>query len=99
DWVTSFSGPGHYGLVRHAEVPYSGGSDHAVFVDPSIGVPCPLLIHWPDRYYHSSYDTADRVDPRALALSVRCAATYAWTLATTGADEAAALAELVARGA
>ena len=99
DWVTSFSGPGHYGLVRHAEVPYSGGSDHAVFVDPSVGVPCPLLIHWPDRFYHSSYDTPDRVDPAALALTVRCAATYAAVLADTGPREAEWLAELVARGA
>ena len=77
DWITSYSGPGHFGLARMAEVPFGGGSDHVVFVDPAIGVPCPMLIQWPDRYYHSSYDTPDRSDPRSLALAVRCAATWA----------------------
>ena len=99
DWITSYSGPGHFSLMRLAEVPYSGGSDHAVFVDPSIGVPCPMLIHWPDRFYHSSYDTPDRVDPRSLEVSARCAATYALFLAHAGDAEAEWLTALVARGA
>jgi hypothetical protein len=81
DWITSYSGPGHFGPARMAEVPFGGGSDHAVFVDPAIGVPCPMLIQWPDRYYHSSYDTPDRCDPRSLAFTVRCAATWAATVA------------------
>src|SRR5439155_24348358 len=69
EWVTSYSGPGHYSLMRMAEVPYGGGSDHAVLVDPTIGVPCPMLIQWPDRFYHSALDTPDRCDPRSLALA------------------------------
>jgi hypothetical protein len=99
DWVTSYSGPGHYSLMRVAEVPYSGGSDHAVFVDPTIGVPCPMLIQWPDRYYHSSFDTPDRLDPRALELTSRCAATYAMFLAGAGPEESNWLVDLAARGA
>jgi hypothetical protein len=99
DWIASYSGPGHYGLARMAEVPYGGGSDHAVFADPAIGVPCPMLIQWPDRYYHSSYDTPDRCDPRSLALAVRCAATYAGFLATLDGPRRAWLADLVRRGA
>ncbi len=99
DWITSFSGPGHFSLDRLAEVPYSGGSDHAVFVDPSFGVPCPLLIQWPDRFYHSSFDTVDRCDPRSLALAARCAAAYAASLATADAQALDALADLVERGA
>ena len=77
DWITSYAGPGHFSLARLGEVPFGGGSDHAVLVDPSIGIPCPMLIQWPDRYYHSSHDTPDRCDPASLALAVRCAATYA----------------------
>jgi aminopeptidase YwaD len=99
DWVESYSGPGWVPRTRLAEVPYSGGSDHAVFVDPAIGVPCPLLIQWPDRYYHSSLDTPDRCDPRSLALSARCAAAYAGALALAGAEEARGLLSLCARGA
>jgi hypothetical protein len=81
DWVESYSGPGHFAMTRTAEVPYSGGSDHAALLDPEAGVPCPMLIQWPDRYYHSSHDTPDRTDPRSLALAVRCASTYAGAIA------------------
>jgi hypothetical protein len=99
DWVTDYSGPGHVSLTRMAEVPYSGGSDHAVLIDPAVGVPTPMLIQWPDRYYHSSHDTPDRTDPRSLALAVRCAATYAGFLAALDDDDRAWMVEVVARGA
>jgi hypothetical protein len=85
DWVTSYSGPGHYSSTRLGEVPYSGGSDHAVVIDPATGIPCPMLIQWPDRYYHSSHDTPDKTSPASLALAVRCAATYAAFLAAAPA--------------
>jgi hypothetical protein len=95
--VGSYSGPGRYGLTRMARVPYAGGSDHAVWNDPGFGVPCPMLIQWPDRYYHSSHDTPDRTDPESLALAVRCAATWAGTLAAAGPGEVEALATTTAR--
>lgn len=97
DWVSSYSGPGHYSMTRMAEVPFGGGSDHAVFVDPGIGVPCPMLIQWPDRFYHSSHDTPDKSDPGSLALAARCAATYAGFLATAGEGEASWITALVER--
>lgn len=99
DWIAGFSGPGHYSLVRMAEVPYSGGSDHTVWSDPAIGVPCPLLIQWPDRYYHSDLDGPERCDPASLAHAARTAATYAAALAAAGADEARMLLAMVGRGA
>lgn len=99
DWVPGYSGPGHYSLVRAAEVPYSGGSDHTVWLDPAVGVPCPMLIQWPDRYYHSDYDTPDRCDPASLAHAARIGATYAAAIACARADEARALLALVGRGA
>jgi len=99
DWVPSYSGPGHYSMTRMGEVPFSGGSDHYVLADPATGVPCPMLIQWPDRYYHSSYDTPDKTDPASLALAVRCAATYAGFLASAGEAERRWLLEAVGRGA
>ena len=63
DRVPSYAGAGHYSLMRMAEVPYAGGSDHSVLIDPAVGVPCPMLIQWPDRFYHSSHDTPDKCDP------------------------------------
>jgi hypothetical protein len=99
DWVESFSGPGHYSLARMSQVPYSGGSDHAVWIDPAIGVPCPMLIQWPDRYYHSSLDTPERTDPASLALAARTALVYAGVIATAGPDGLARLLALAGRGA
>lgn len=99
DWVRDFSGEGHYSLMRMAEVPYSGGSDHALWLDPAFGVPCPMLIQWPDRYYHTDLDTPDRVDPASLALAVRTAATYAAYLAAAGLTELRELLQLVGRSA
>jgi len=99
DWVRDFSGEGHYSLVRMAEVPYSGGSDHALWLDPAVGVPCPMLIQWPDRYYHTDLDTPDRVDPASLAHAVRSAAGYAATIAAAGPSELRGLTTLVGRGA
>jgi hypothetical protein len=101
DWVTSYSGPGHYSGTRLGEVPYSGGSDHAVVIDPATGIPCPMLIQWPDRYYHSSHDTPDKTSPASLALAVRCAATYAafLTAAPAGSREHDWLLGAVERGA
>jgi hypothetical protein len=99
DWITSYSGPGHYSSVRMAEVPYSGGSDHAVLIDPALGIPCPMLIQWPDRFYHSSLDTPDKTDPRSLELAVRCAATYAAHLAELDAAGVESLADEMGRDA
>ncbi|MBN1660713.1 MAG: DUF4910 domain-containing protein [Anaerolineae bacterium] len=84
----SHTGLGSYPLYRHAEVPFSGGSDHYVFADPTVGVPMPMLIQWPDRYYHTSADTPDRVDPQSLARAGTLAAAYAYWIASAGADEA-----------
>jgi hypothetical protein len=99
DWVHSYSGAGHYSMVRMAEIPYGGGSDHVVLLDPTVGVPCPMLIQWPDRFYHSSHDTPDRCDPASLALAVRCAATYAGFLAALDDASARGLLDVVARDA
>jgi hypothetical protein len=99
DWVRDFSGAGHYSLARMAEVPYSGGSDHALWLDPTAGVPCPMLIQWPDRYYHTDLDTPERCDPDSLALAARTAAAYAGFVAALGPAELPWLLDLVARGA
>ena len=99
DWVTNYSGPGHYSMARMGEVPYSGGSDHALWLDPAVGVPCPMLIQWPDRFYHSNLDTPDKVDPASLALAARSGATYAAFLASVGAEEIRWLLFMLARAA
>ncbi len=87
-----------YPLFRHARVPFRGGSDHIIFSDPSVGVPMPMLIQWPDRFYHTTADTLDKVDPAMLRQVVLVAAGYAYGVADAGAAEARWLAsEMSAR--
>lgn len=67
-------------LVNSILSEYSGGSDHTVFCDMTIGVPCVMLGQWPDKYYHTSSDTLECVDPNVLAFSTSVAALYVYTL-------------------
>jgi hypothetical protein len=98
DVAPSHTGLGAYPLYRQAQVPFSGGSDHYILSDPSVGVPTPMFIQWPDRFYHTSADTPDRTDPRSLARAGALAATYAYWLACAGTAEATWLGyEMVAR--
>ena len=77
----SFSGQGDFPLFRHAVVPFSNGSDHYILGDPSVGIPAPMLIQWPDRFYHTTADTLEKVSPQSLARSTALAATYAYFVA------------------
>ncbi|HSR30034.1 MAG TPA: hypothetical protein VLY63_05665, partial [Anaerolineae bacterium] len=98
DVAPSHTGMGAYPLYRQAEVPFSGGSDHYVLSDPTVGVPTPMLIQWPDRFYHTSADTPERTDPHSLARAGSLAAIYAYWLASAGPAEATWLGyEMVAR--
>ncbi|NLE76975.1 MAG: DUF4910 domain-containing protein [Chloroflexi bacterium] len=67
---------------RHGVAGFSGGSDHYIFSDPTVGVPMPMLNQWPDRFYHTSLDTPDRVDPQMLGRAATLAAAYAAFIGT-----------------
>lgn len=98
DVSRSHTGVGDIPLFRMAEAPFSGGSDHYILSDPTVGVPTPMLIQWPDRFYHTSADTPDRCDPRSLARTGALAAAYAYWLAAAGPTDVAGLGyEMVAR--
>jgi len=94
----SHTGQGGFALFRHASTPFSGGSDHYILSDPSVGVPCPMIIQWPDKFYHTSQDTLDKVDPASLHRAGVLAATYAYFLAHADAAQATWLGlEMLAR--
>ena len=58
-----------------------------------------MLIQWPDKFYHTSEDTLDKVDPAMLAATGGLATAYAYFIAAAGEAEARWLArEVVARG-
>jgi aminopeptidase-like protein len=98
DVSQSHTGVGAIPLYHQTRVPFSGGSDHYILSDPSVGVPTPMLIQWPDRFYHTAADTPDRTDPQSLARAGSLAAAYAYWLATAGGEEATWLGyEMMAR--
>lgn len=79
--------------LNYRVVPYSGGSDHYMFIDGAISVPSIMLNTWPDPYYHSSEDTPDKVDPTALKRAELISVATAWALATLDLSEIDALLE------
>jgi len=67
--------------------PYSGGSDHVVFVGSGLAIPAVMLIVWPDQWYHTNRDTVDKADPTQLKRVVFIGAAAAITLAGAGPAE------------
>ncbi len=53
--------PFHYEIKK-----FDWRSDHFILVDPTFSVPCPMLNHWPDVFYHSNLDTLDKIDTTQL---------------------------------
>ena len=58
-----------------------GASDHEVFNDWGVGVPGIMMIAWPDRWYHTSGDCADKSDATQLKRAAAIGAAGAYTVA------------------
>jgi len=85
---------------RFALTRFSGGSDHTEFNEAGVGIPCVMLLQWPDMYYHTSMDTIDKVSEDSLRRVGWSTAMAAITLADADALTALRLASLTrARGA
>jgi len=67
--------------------PYSGGSDHIVFVDGGVRVPANFFNVWPDMWYHTSGDTPDKSDTTQLKRAVFLSVAGAVFLANAGSVE------------
>jgi hypothetical protein len=65
-----------------------GSSDHEVFNDWGVGVPGIMMITWPDNYYHTSQDLADKCDATQMKRVCFIGAAAAYTIAS--ADDAIA---------
>jgi len=90
DKVTQF---GSSSTFRYLVNSHSGGSDHHEFVDSTIGVPCVMLLQWPDTFYHTSMDTIDKVSSDSLKRVGWITTLAAFTLANATSDEAILLAQ------
>jgi hypothetical protein len=85
-------------LIRWTNMPFSGGSDHAVLSDPTVGVPTPMLIQWPDRYYHTSGDRPENISPELLGKIVTMAGAYVYLCALGDESVLSRIAGLTGRG-
>ncbi len=53
---------------------YSAGSDHFMLTDSTVGIPAVMLNQDPDRFYHTSTDTIEKIDTRQMGYASRIAA-------------------------
>lgn len=50
--------------LQARSIPFIAGSDHEIY--NHAGIPATFFTAWPEKYYHSSLDTPDQVDPTQL---------------------------------
>ena len=67
--------------MRYRIVPYSGGSDHGVFVAQPIAIPGIMIGH-DDPFWHSSLDTIDKCDSTELkrVISITLCTSYIFSI-------------------
>ena len=89
---TGNNSPFNYRLV-----PFISSSDHVAFLDA--GIPAMQFNHWPDNFYHSSGDVAERTDPTEMKRTGFIGAASFFYLATADSQAAMDLAwEVTANG-
>jgi hypothetical protein len=74
--------------------PYEGGSDHTVFGEA--GIPSVLDWHFTDRYYHTNADRPDKTSAIEMRRVATAVGVSALLLASTDANEASAIAHVIA---
>ncbi|MFD1739835.1 DUF4910 domain-containing protein [Bacillus salitolerans] len=79
--TSTFTGTTEYSTTHYEKTRFSGGSDHYIISDPTIGIPCPMLIQWPDKNYHTTLDSTTHLDPNMMKLVGTVAALYSYGLA------------------
>ena len=77
--MTGSEDPFYYAIDDHY-----GASDHEVFNDWGVQVPGIMMITWPDLYYHTSEDIANKCDATQLKRVCFIGAAAAYTIANAG---------------
>ncbi|NNE65445.1 MAG: DUF4910 domain-containing protein [Pyrinomonadaceae bacterium] len=83
---------GSLSAMNYRITPYSGGSDHMMFIERKI--PGIMFSHSPDYTHHTSEDTPDKVDPVELERTEIIATSAALYLSNLTNEQAAELAHL-----
>jgi hypothetical protein len=91
-WV--FANDSDIPTVRFFQAPYTPWSDNHIWA--AYGIPSPLIMSWPDLYFHTQLLTADQTDPAVFRRTGITTALAAYEIADAGALEALTMAEEVA---
>lgn len=82
--VFNFNKTSAYATFKYAlDQPFSGGSDHHILNDPDVGIGAPMLIQWPDKFYHSSEDTIEKVSEKMTHKIGTITAAYCYFIANS----------------
>lgn len=65
--------------VRFYQAPYTPWSDNHIWA--GMGVPSPLIMSWPDLYFHTQFLTADKTDPKVFRMAGLTTALAAYEIA------------------
>ncbi|HAQ08486.1 MAG TPA: hypothetical protein DCR24_13565, partial [Bacillus bacterium] len=85
--TANFTGTSDYSTVHYVKTRFSGGSDHYIISDPAIGIPCPMLIQWPDKHYHTTSDSTKNLDENMMKIIGTVTSLYGYGLANGEEDE------------
>lgn len=91
----SFYGNDSIPSLRKKVSGYSGGSDHYILIDPTIGIPCVMLGQWPDKFYHTSFDNETKISEKSLRFAGTFAGTLAWYIANLRKEDIPVLKEKI----
>jgi hypothetical protein len=67
--------------LRAEYSPFEMGSDHQVYQDSSFAIPAVYLFDWPDRYIHTTHDTAANINATKLGRVAFIGASTGYALA------------------
>ncbi len=77
-------------VIRFTDHYYTPWSDNTRFA--AEGIQAPLIMSWPDRYFHSQLLTPDVIDPRVLRRAALVSGVAGLELAAAGREQAGAIA-------
>ncbi|MFW9820484.1 MAG: DUF4910 domain-containing protein [Candidatus Thorarchaeota archaeon] len=83
--------------MRYRIVPYTGGSDHSVFVARPITIPAIMIGH-EDPYWHSSLDTIEKCDSTELKRVISIALCTSYTFSIQNKDSIMPIWPIIERG-
>lgn len=79
--------------LRKKITDYSGGSDHYILIDPTIGIYSIMLGQWPDKFYHTSFDDEDKISEESMKFAGCFAGTLIYYIASLNKEEIEEIAE------